>query len=143
MNKYLLFFIIVSIIIPFIFLKDSYPFHRFGMFAEPIKYKRQYEKFYIFYQLAPSSVLSSTSSPAPSSTLTTNFVELKAQEIPINANAFEMQLRKFHYQKKHSEFIAVFDKIIKDKLKLKTAQKLNWKWYQVIQNEDSICVFSN
>lgn len=119
-----------GIIIPFIFLTDSYPFHRFGMFAEPIKHQAQYEKFYIFYKIDTE----------------TNFVELKPQDIPLNANAFEMQLRKHHYQHKHSNFINVFDEIIKKKMNLKEEQKLKWKWYHVIQKEDlqndSLCVFS-
>ena len=130
-------FVLCGIILPFIFLKDSYPFHRFGMFAEPIKYQAQYEKFYIFYKIDTFSTNESES----------NFVELKPQDIPLNANAFEMQLRKHHYQKKHSDFILVFDEIIKKKENLKENEKLKWKWYHVIQRQDlqndSLCVFSN
>jgi hypothetical protein len=137
-KKYLFLFIIVlvlsGVILPFILLKDAYPFHRFGMFAEPIKHQAQNEKFYIFYTLDK-----------------THFIELKPQTIPINANAFEMQLRKHHYQKKHADFISVFDKIIKNKMNLKEDlnKDLKWKWYHVTQNEnlqnelDSLCVFYN
>ncbi len=127
------FLVLSAIILPFIFLKDTYLFHRFGMFAEPMQHKKQYEKFYIFYKKNNTS----------------NFVELKAQNIPINANAFEMQLRKHHYQKKHIDFIAVLNKIIFKKEKLEQYEKLKWKWYHVVnkqdlQNEpDSLCVFSN
>ncbi|WP_375563088.1 hypothetical protein ACE193_11355 [Bernardetia sp. OM2101] len=121
-------------------MKDIYPFHRFGMFAEPIKYQAQYEKFYIFYKKETDS----------------NFTELRPQNIPLNANAFEMQLRKHHYQQKHTDFINVFDEIIRNKINLKenlkSGKKLNWKWYHVIQKQnsdnknnklDSLCVFSN
>lgn len=103
------------------------------MFAEPLNYQAQYEKFYIFYKKETD----------------TTFIEIKPQNIPLNANAFEMQLRKHHYQKKHTDFIAVFDELIKKKMKLKENKKLNWKWYHVIQKQhlenklDSLCVFSN
>ncbi len=131
----------MGVILPFIFLKDVYPFHRFGMFAEPIKHQTQYEKFYIFYKIDAGIDID-----------TTNFVKLEPQHIPLNANAFEMQLRKYHYQKKHADFISVFDEIIKKKINLgteKKEEKLKWKWYHVIQKQgshnetDSICVFSN
>ncbi len=125
-----------GIIIPFIFLTDLYPFHRFGMFAEPIKHQAQYEKFYIFYKIDTFS----------NGKNDTNFVKLNPQDIPLNANAFEMQVRKHHYQKKHVDFINVFDEIIKKKEKLKDNEKLKWKWYHVIQKQDlqndSLCVFS-
>lgn len=129
----------MGIILPFIFLQDVYPFHRFGMFAEPIKHQTQNEKFYIFYKI-------------DTETDTTDFVKLEPQNIPLNANAFEMQLRKHHYQKKHADFISVFDEIIKKKIDSgakKKNEKLKWKWYHVIQKQglhnetDSICVFSN
>jgi hypothetical protein len=126
-----LLFIVMGIILPFIFLKDIYPFHRFGMFAEPVKHQTQYEKFYIFYNLD------------------NQFIELEPHHIPLNANAFEMQLRKHHYQKKHADFIRIFDEIIKKQLNLRDTKKLNWKWYHVIQKQDSsneldsICIFSN
>jgi len=136
-KKYILFFVIIGIVLPFIFLKDVYPFHRFGMFAEPVKYQAQEEKFYIFYKIKSQN----------------KFIELKASTIPLNANAFEMQLRKHHYQKKHADFISIFDKLIRNKINLKedpkNDKKLNWKWYHVIQKEDSqneldsICIFSN
>lgn len=139
-NLFLFIFILVGIIFPFIFLKDIYPFHRFGMFAEPVKHQAQYETFYIFYKKETDS----------------NFTELRSQNIPLNANAFEMQLRKHHYQKKHANFIDVLDKIIRNKMNLKenlkSEKKLNWKWYHVIQKQnsdnkdnklDSLCVFSN
>lgn len=133
-KKYLFLFIILGIVLPFTFLKDSYPFHRFGMFAEPIKYQAQYEKFYIFYKKDNEK---------------SNFIELQPQDIPLNANAFEMQLRKHHYQKKHADFMSAFDEIIKKKMNLKKEEELKWKWYHVIQKQDSkneldsICVFSN
>lgn len=132
-NLFLFIFVLAGILFPFIFLKDVYPFHRFGMFAEPLNYQAQYEKFYIFYKKETD----------------TTFIEIKPQNIPLNANAFEMQLRKHHYQKKHTDFIAVFDELIKKKMKLKENKKLNWKWYHVIQKQhlenklDSLCVFSN
>lgn len=125
--------ILCGIILPFIFLKDSYPFHRFGMFAEPVKHQSQYEKFYIFYKKDTAI----------------NFIELKPQDIPLNANAFEMQLRKHHYQQRHADFITVFDGIIRKKVNLEDDKKIKWKWYQVIQKNDlqneldSLCVFSN
>jgi hypothetical protein len=136
-KKYLFFFSVAfifgGIILPFILLKDSYPFHRFGMFAEPVKHQAQYEKFYVFYKTESQN----------------KFIELKAQTISLNANAFEMQLRKHHYQKKHPDFITVFDGIIRNKMNLKEDKKLKWKWYHVIQKQDShnefdsVCVFSN
>jgi hypothetical protein len=138
-NILIILFIIGGIILPFIFLKDVYPFHRFGMFAEPVKHQAQNEKFYIFYKIENDTTFENT------------FIELKPQTIPLNSNAFEMQLRKHHYQKKHADFIKVFDEIIKNKtdLKEKPTKKLNWKWYHVIQKQDlqnkfdSVCVFSN
>lgn len=141
-KHFLFFFLLGGIILPFIFLKDSYPFHRFGMFAEPVKHTAQYEKFYIFYKIDTRIYID-----------TTDFVKLEPQNIPLNANAFEMQLRKHHYQKKHAEFITIFDEIIRKKINLEEdSQKnisLKWKWYHVIQKQgsqnevDSICVFSN
>ncbi|WP_338812067.1 hypothetical protein V9L05_11775 [Bernardetia sp. Wsw4-3y2] len=133
MTKFLFFFVCMGVILPFIFLKDVYPFHRFGMFAEPVKHQSQYEKFYIFYKLKSQN----------------KFTELNPQSIPLNANAFEMQLRKHHYQKKHAIFITIFEDIIKNKINLKEDEKLEWKWYHVIQKQDSkneidsLCVFSN
>ncbi|WP_338762198.1 hypothetical protein WAF17_17100 [Bernardetia sp. ABR2-2B] len=132
MNKIISFFLCLGIIFPFIFLKDIYPFHRFGMFAEPIKHQTQYEKFHLFYKNEADS----------------NFTELRPQNIPLNANTFEMQLRKHHYQAKHADFITVFDEIIKDKENLKQNKNLKWKWYHIIQKDsnneiDSLCVFSN
>ncbi len=130
-KKIILILVLVGIILPFIFLKDVYPFHRFGMFAEPVKHKAQYEKFYIFYKM------------------NNQYKELRPTSIPLNANAFEMQVRKHHYQNKHADFITVFDGIIRKKENLKENEKLKWKWYHVIKNEgsknelDSICVFSN
>ena len=127
----LFFFVILGIALPFIFLKDVYPFHRFGMFAEPIKHQSHYEKFYIFYKKDTDI----------------HFTELKPATIPLNANAFEMQVRKYHYQKKHADFIPVFDEIIRNKINLD--KNLTWKWYHVIQKQDSqnevdsLCVFSN
>lgn len=126
-----LFLVVGGTLLPFIFLKDIYPFHRFGMFAEPVKYQTQEEKFYIFYKIDKE------------------FVALKPQTIPINANAFEMQLRKHHYQKKHTDFIAVFDRLLREKANLPQEKKIKWKWYHVIQKQnsknefDSLCVFSN
>lgn len=46
------FTIIVSCILlwlPFIFLQDIFPFFRFGMFAEPVRYESQYERFVVFF----------------------------------------------------------------------------------------------
>lgn len=100
------------------------------MFAEPIKHQTQDERFYVFYKID------------------NQYKELKPQNIPLNANAFEMQLRKHHYQKKHADFITVFDRIIRNKMNLKEEEKLKWKWYHVIQKQDSqnkldsLCVFS-
>ena len=128
-----LIFIICSIVFPFIFLKDMYPFHRFGMFAEPIQHTSQYEKFYVFYKKNSDS----------------SFLELRPQDIPLNANAYKMQLRKHHYQQKHSIFIDEFDKIIRKKINLNYTEQIQWKWYHVFENKnienelDSICVFSN
>jgi len=133
-----LLFVFTGIILPFIFLKDVYPFHRFGMFAEPIKHQAQYEKFYIFYKI--DTIYNGKND--------TNFVELKPQDIPLNTNAFEMQLRKHHYQKKHSDFITVFDEIMRKKMNLEKSQNkdVKWKWYHLIQKQDSqndsVCVFS-
>lgn len=121
--------VVLGVILPFIFLKDVYPFHRFGMFAESVKYEAQSERFYILYKKDNDNKL----------TL------LEAQNIPLNANAFHMQIRKYHYQDRHSDFIRVFDEIIKNKSK--TNQKIEWKWYHVRENSqneiDSVCVFSN
>ncbi|WP_291728438.1 hypothetical protein [Bernardetia sp.] len=121
--------IVLGIVFPFIFLKDAYPFHRFGMFAEPVQHKAQYEQFHIFYVFGKD----------------TNFVELLPQNIPLNANAFQMQVRKHHYQKTHTYFINVFEKIIKNKYN--SDEKIKWKWYHVKENSqneiDSVCVFSN
>ena len=131
-KKYLFYFIFVGTILPFIFLKDVYPFHRFGMFAEPIKSKTQDEKFYVFYKINNEKN-------------NNDFVELKPQNIPLNANAFQMQLRKHHYQREHTNFITVFDKVIRKKVNLREKENLSWKWYHVIKNEnskDSVCVFS-
>ena len=44
--------IIISFILlwlPFIFLQDIFPFFRFGMFAEPMRYETQYERFVVFF----------------------------------------------------------------------------------------------
>ncbi len=143
-QKYLLyftvFFVLTAIILPFIFLKDVYPFHRFGMFAEPVKHQSQQEKFYVFYKIDNQDFVKEDN---------TNFVELKPQDIPLNSNAFEMQLRKHHYQNKHADFINVFDIIINKKMNLSKKENIKWKWYHVIRNQgmnakvDSICVFSN
>jgi hypothetical protein len=58
------------------------------MFAEPVKHQAQYEKFYIFYKETHQKNKK-------------DFKKLHPEDIPLNANAFEMQLRKHHYQKKH------------------------------------------
>lgn len=52
------------------------------MFAEPVKHTAQYEKFYIFYKIDTRIYID-----------TTDFVKLEPQNIPLNANAFEMQLQ--------------------------------------------------
>ncbi len=44
--------IIISFILlclPFIFMQDIFPFFRFGMFAEPVRYESQYEHFVVFF----------------------------------------------------------------------------------------------
>lgn len=136
-KTYLLLLLLVlgGIILPFVFLKDVYPFHRFGMFAEPVKYQRQQEQFYVLYKKTNQKNEE-------------DFIKLQPEDIPLNANAFEMQLRKHHYQKKHADFIRVFEGIIKKKINLTNEQSLNWKWYHVIYNKssqnnlDSLCVFS-
>lgn len=53
----LLFLTLAGFCLPFIFFRNTYPFVRFGMFAEPVKTEAQTEVFEVFFRKKPGSSL--------------------------------------------------------------------------------------
>ena len=46
-SKIVLLVLVVALLLPFILVRDVYPFYRFGMFSKSVKHKSKLEKYYI------------------------------------------------------------------------------------------------
>lgn len=94
--------------IPFILITDIFPFLRFGMFAEPIRYEVQAETF------ITTSILNGKEEP------------FDPQNIGLDESVFSQLQRTYYYRNASSEFL--------QKLSFSSNHK-HLRLYRVINNE--------
>ncbi|WP_020531340.1 hypothetical protein [Flexithrix dorotheae] len=106
-----IFLVISGFLLPFIFLRDFYPFYRFGMFAEPVQYKAQKELFIIQFK------------DKNNQTRTFN-----AENYGWNKDTFTYLTRNYFYRKESKKLLG----IIKEKIGRKNTK--NWQLLQLQPN---------
>jgi hypothetical protein len=116
LKKYIIVFVIGSMLIPFIFIKDIYPFFRFGMYAESYKTtKTAQEKFEIY-------------------TYTPDTMQLfYSPNIGINVSVFEYMKRKYHYLGKGEWLLSQLDS-----LSAPHQSSLQWKMYRYTPSDTAL-----
>lgn len=79
--------------LPFIFLQDFFPFFRFGMFAEPVRYEIQYDQFVVmFYKKGEQKQI------------------FDPETIQLNTSRWDLLWRNAYYQGKATEKLELFAK---------------------------------
>ncbi len=107
-----IFVIIMGFILPFIFLRDFYPFYRFGMFAEPVKNSVQKEIFIIQFTNSKNQ---------------TKIFE--PENYGWNKDTFSFLKRNYFYRRESHKLLH----IIKNKITEKDTR--NWKLLQLLPNQ--------
>lgn len=107
-----IFFVLMGFILPFIFLRDFYPFYRFGMFAEPVKQAVQKELFII--QFTDSKYQNKI---------------FEAENYGWNKDTFTYLKRNYFYREESQKLL----QIIKDKLKERNTK--NWQLLHLQPNQ--------
>ena len=119
----------ISILVPFIMINNTYPFFRYGMFAEPVHHTNHFEHFVILYtdELNEEYSFSSTS-------------------IGLNEGHFNYIIRSYYYQGKIQQLFSQLHQILEKKQKISawklkklhispdkaptTMDQITWKVYE-------------
>lgn len=80
--------VLVGLLLPFILQTTLYPFFRFGMFAEPVRYDIQQEQFALHYQVREQTTL-----PVPEAAL------------KVKKSTLDYLLRNYYYRQESELFL--------------------------------------
>lgn len=80
--------LLFSMLLPFVLQTDLYPFFRFGMFAEPVRYEVQLERFVVIMEGSK-----------------TGRISLDPLQVGIRPSTFDYLLRNYHYRNEHEKFL--------------------------------------
>ncbi len=96
-----------ALVLPFIFQTTFYPFFRFGMFAEPVRFDMQEEHFLLVRK-----------SPAGQA------VPYEPDKIGIGKNKLDYLLRNHYYRKEMPQFLDELSTLLPDSMRNETLKVL-------------------
>lgn len=88
MRKILTACVLAGLLVPFILQTTLYPFFRFGMFAEPVRYTVQTERFELWYRPASSG-----------------FKPIPASSLNVQKSTLDYLLRNYYYRNESELFL--------------------------------------
>jgi len=112
---------LAGLVLPFVLFKSSYPFYRFGMFAEPVIGADRPKKEELFYATFQKNGVEKMFDPV---------------EFGMPMSQWEALSRNYYYQQRTEEFLSV--------LKPLHSEAQGWKLFQVVitsQEKDTLQVF--
>lgn len=101
MQKILTVCVLLGLLVPFILQTTLYPLFRFGMFAEPVRYTIQTERFELWYRPASSHL-----QPIPASSLR------------VQKSTLDYLLRNYYYRHETDLFLERAKLLLPDTLQL-------------------------